>query len=287
MVTVTGNWWRRTWGTKPVPFNAVLDVQFSDVNITTGGGAAILNDTAQGATYQNDDLIGGTIYLLFLDGVQFVQVVPAGSFAVPLQKEFKFNPTTGTVTFSFNIDDPVKETIFYSSTGTSGIAPTEPVTVTEFKNYAKIDTGSLDDAIIADLIVTAREQIEDYLGMSIINRTVTTILNNSCGGIFLPYCPFISMIYVKDSDDNIIDTDNYTISGMLFPQLIEPWDDRIKLSYTAGYGIPPKKIITAIKQQTFFLYQNRGESPLIYRGVEAAITLSPQALATLQRLRRV
>lgn len=287
MVTVTGNLWRRTSGTQPVPFNAVLDVQFSDVNISTGGGAAILNDTAQGATYQNNDLKGGTIYLLFLDGIQYVQVPLDGSFSNPLQKEFKFNPVTGVVTFSYNIDDPVLETIFYSSTGTTGVTPTEPVTVTEFKDYAKIDTGSLEDTIIGGMITTAREQCEDYLGVSIINRTVTAILNNSCGGIFLPYCPFITLISIEDSDGNAIDTANYTISGMLFPQLISPWDDRIKLSYAAGYGIPPQKIKSAILQQTFFLYENRGENPLIYRGVETDITMSPQAKATLQRLRRV
>jgi len=290
MVTVTGNFWRNPFGLGKVPFNAVTDVRFSDVNISTGGGAAVLNDTAQGATYQNDDLIGGTIYLLFLDGVQFVQV--AEDAIDPLQKQFWFDPVTGTVTFSYNIDDPVAITIFYSSTGTTGVAPTEPVTVAEFKNYAKIDTGSLEDTIITDMIITAREQCEDYLGVSIINRTVTAILNNSCGGIFLPYCPFISMVSVRDSEGEIIDTDNYTlsnkgISGMLFPQLLEPWDERITLSYTAGYGIPPSRIKTAILQQTFFLYENRGEAPMIYRGVEAAITMSPQALATLQRLRRV
>lgn len=283
MVTLTGNFNRSC----KVKFNAVLDVKFSDVNVATGGGAQILNATAQGPTYQNDLLEGAVIYLLFLDGIQYVQIDEDASFSNPLQKEFKLDPLTGVITFSFNMDDPVLETIFYSSQGTTGIPPAEPVTVAEFKNYAKIDTGSLDDTIIADLITTAREQCEDYSGLSIINRTVTAILNNSCGGIFLPYCPYIAMISARDSDGNIIDPANYTISGLLFPQLISPNDDRITLVYTAGYGLPPSRIKTAILQQTFFLYENRGENPLIYRGVETDITMSPQAKATLQRLRRV
>lgn len=287
MVTVTGNWWRRTWGTQPVPFNAVLDVQFSDVTPGSGGGGAqILNDTAQGATFQHDDLIGATIYLLFLDGVQFTQVDEDD--IDPSQKQFWFDSTTGIVTFSYPIDDPVAITIFYTSPATGGLPGAEPVTVAEFKNYAKIDTGSLEDTIIEELITTAREQCEDYLGVSIVARTVTALLNNSCGGIFLPYCPRISIISVKDSEGEDIATDDYTISGMYFPQLREPWDERITVSYTAGYGIPPKRIKSAILQQTFFLYENRGDRAIIDRfGGQDRISLSPQAMATLKRLRRV
>lgn len=289
MVTVTGNFWRSQPGR--VPFNAVVDVKLSDVNTTSGGGAQVKNYTAQGLTFQSDDLIGATIYLLFLDGVNFAQIASDNTLD-PAQKEFQFDSETGTVTFSYNIDDPVLETIFYSSAGTALIAPTEPVTVTEFKNYAKIDTGSLEDSIIADMITTAREQIEDYLGVSIIARTVTALLNNSCGGIFLPYCPFISLLSITDCNGDVIDSDSYKLSNkytptLLFPQLLEPWDNGITISYTAGYGVPPQKIKSAILQQTFFLYEIRGESPMIYRGAEAAITMSPQAMATLQRLRRV
>lgn len=291
----TGNWNRcgcSGYGSTKAAFNAVTDVRFSDVNISGNGGAVILEDTVQGLTYQNDDLIGATIYLLFLDGFQWTYIANDVAFADPIKKQFKFDSDTGIVTFSFNIDDPVDETIFYSSTGTTGIPGSEPVTVQQFKDWAKLDTGSIDDAIIADLITTAREQCEDYTGLSIVTRTVTAQLNNSCGNIYLPYCPFISLTSIKDYAGNIIDTDNYELSnkynaGLLFPQLTTPWSDNITLVYVAGYGIPPSKIITAIKQQTFFLYENRGENPEIYRGVEAAITMSPQALATLQRLRRV
>ncbi len=273
-------------------FNAVLDVRFSDVNVSGNGGAVILNDTQQGLTYQNDDLIGATIYLLFLDGIQYVQVPLDGSFSDPLQKEFKFDPETGTVTFSFNIDDPVLETIFYSSSGTTGVPGAEPVTVAEFKDWAKLDTGSLEDTLIEGMITTAREQIEDFTGISIIARTVTAQINNSCGGIYLPYCPFISLTSIKDAAGNVIDPANYELSNkfnsaLLFPQIISPWSDYLILVYVAGYGIPPTKILTAIKQQTFFLYENRGERAIIDRyGDQDRINLSPQAEATLRRIKR-
>lgn len=285
----TGNIWPSFYGLGKVPFNAVSDVTLSDGIPSAGGGTAqVKNYTAQGLTFQSNDLIGATIFLLFLDGVQWAQV----DVTDPSQKEFTFNDTTGTVTFSINIDDPVLETIFFASAGTAVVPPTEPVSVADFKTYAKLDTGSLDDIIIAEILVTAREQCEDYTGVSIVGRSVTATLNNSNGGIYLPYCPFISLTSIKDCEGVDIDPANYRLSNKFnavgyFPQLLWPKQREITMVYTAGYGVPPSKFITAIKQQTFFLYENRGDNPLIYRGVEAAITLSPQALATLQRLRRV
>ena len=264
----------------------MLDTKLSDVvpSGSASGGAQMLNLTESGVSFSDSNLIGATVYLLFADGIQFTQVT---AFTSLVAKEFKFDPLTGTVTFSYSIDDPVGVTIFYTSTATAAIPGVEPVTVAEVKDYCKIDTGSQDDTLLAELITTAREQAEDFTGLSIVNRTVTAVLNNSCGGIFLPYCPFISLLSIKDSDGAVIDTGDYILSGMMFPQLITPTWDRLTLVYTAGYGIPPSRIITAIKQQVFFLYENRGENPLINRGQEAAITLSPQARATLQRIRRV
>lgn len=284
---------RYLYGGGKAAFNAITDVKFSDVNVSGNGGAQILNDTAQGPTYQNDDLIGATIYLLFLDGIQFVQIDEDLEFADPVQKQFKLDNETGIITFAYNIDDPVALTVFYSSSGTTGIPGAEPVTVAEFKEWAKLDTGSLEDDLIAEMITTAREQCEDFTGISIIARTVTAQLNNSCGNIYLPYCPFISLTSIKDYAGNIIDPANYELSnkftpGLLFPQLKTPWSDNVTLVYVAGYGVPPQKIITAIKQQTFFLYENRGERAIIDRyGGQDRINLSPQAQSTLQRIRRV
>lgn len=162
---------------------------------------------------------------------------------------------------------------------------TEPCTLQEAKDYAKIDL-TVDDTIVTYLITTARQQCEDFTGISIISRTITTVLNNSCGGIFLPYCPFIKLTSLTDKNGDAI-TD-YKISGTLFPQLIYPCDDRITAVYTAGYSSLPQEIKTAILQQVFYLYENRGETSLITRsGIVADITLSPQAKATLQRFRRV
>jgi uncharacterized phiE125 gp8 family phage protein len=164
----------------------------------------------------------------------------------------------------------------------------EPVLLADIKAYAKIDTGTADDTILGYLITTARQQCEDFTGISIVPRTITAIINNSCGGIFLPYCPFKSLTSISDCDGNAISTDDYKISGTTFPQLVYPKEDRITLVYQTGYETLPQEIKTAILQQTFYLYENRGESAVISRsGIVAELTLSPQAKATLQRFRRV
>lgn len=264
-------------------FNAVLDVTKSDEGAAIGGGAQVLNGNIN-TVFQDNSLINATVYLCFIDGIQFREVE---EFSDPVKKEIIFDNTTGTVTSSItNTDADIS--IFYTSPLTVGTPGAEPVTLQEIKDYCKIDTGTIDDAILNELITTAREQCEDFTGLSIVARTVKATLNNSCGGIFLPFCPFISIISVKDCEGNVLTTDQYNLSGDLFPRLVSPVSNNVVVEYTAGYGIPPSKIKTAIKQQVFFLYENRGEGIIITRsGIVANLTLSPQANSTLQRLRRV
>lgn len=168
-------------------------------------------------------------------------------------------------------------------------AVTEPVALQEAKDYAKIDVGTADDAIITYLITTARQQCEDFTGISIVGRTVTTYITNRCGGVFLPYGPVKSITSITDQDGNALVADqDYKIAGKSFPQILWPKWDNMTVVYTTGYTTLPQEIKSAILQQIFYLYENRGESAVISRsGVVAELTLSPQAKATLQRFRRV
>jgi uncharacterized phiE125 gp8 family phage protein len=273
-----------SYSNKKAYFNAVLDCRFSDQGPSSSGGAQVLNLTGTTQSFVVSDLVNAVIYLLFVDGISYAYVQ---TFSNPVLKEFTFDASTGTITLSIAPSGPLPVTIFYTSPGTESLPTVEPVTLAEVKAYAKIDTGTDDDSIITDLITAAREQCEDFTGISIVNRTVTAVLNNGCGGIYLPYCPFINLFSILDDDGNVISTDDYKLSGILFPQLIYP-HCKVTVMYTAGYGLPPQRIKTAILQQTFYLYENRGESAVISRsGIVAELTLSPQAKATLQRFRRV
>jgi len=55
---------------------------------------------------------------------------------------------------------------------------TEPVTLTEAKDFCKVDIGTDDDLIIA-LITAARQQCEAYTAVGFVVHDIVAIVNNS------------------------------------------------------------------------------------------------------------
>lgn len=147
--------------------------------------------------------------------------------------------------------------ILFSSEGS------EPVTLEEIKNYLRVD-GSLttDDDMLTELGKTARSLCEKYVNQSIITRTVKSIVNNSLGGIVLPYQPYVSGIVVKDYDGNTIDSNNVEFKGASFKRLFEPVSEYLECTYLAGYSTCPSHFKTAILQQLAWMYENRGDAGL-------------------------
>ena len=168
---------------------------------------------------------------------------------------------------------------------------TEPVTKDEVKAYCKLSTGTTEDTLIDIFITAARRQCEEYSGISFIPRTVTAIITNLCGGIFLPYGPTGAITSVTDSEGTVLVADEgYTIRGTTWKQLLTPLQDGLTVVYAAGYanGSLPTELKLAILQQVFYLYENRGEVSSVTRtGIPTETTLSPQAKSTLRRLKRV
>ncbi len=133
----------------------------------------------------------------------------------------------------------------------------EPVTLEETKTYCKIDFDE-EDSLISAFITAARENLEKYLGISIIQKRIICILQNDCGGIELPYGPIygdIDTSLITDFDGNVVEV---VISGLDYKYIVDPinW---VQLIYDAGFVIVPETIKTAIKAQVFFYYENRGE----------------------------
>ena len=128
---------------------------------------------------------------------------------------------------------------------------TEPVTLTQAKAWGKIENDD-DDDIITALITAARRMCESFSGIGFINREITAGINNSNGGFFLPYGPVtVDPTAVDDNADAI--TLDYNIG-----QIESPFG-RMVVTYTAGYAILPEDLMTALKAQFLFLYENRGE----------------------------
>ena len=153
--------------------------------------------------------------------------------------------------------------------------PTEPVTLQEAKDWMKVDLTD-DDTLITELIKVARKQVEGYLSISLVPKTITAIFNNSQGGIELPYGPVASITSVKDEDDvALFETDDYVLHGEDYKTIKTPYD-YLKVVYVTAANTEHK---TGILQQILYLYENRGD-------VNAG-QLSPMVKMTLKPYRRV
>lgn len=143
--------------------------------------------------------------------------------------------------------------------------------------YAKIDTTE-ENGLIGSLIVAARRMCEQYCGVNFIARIVTATVNNYNGGAYLPYGPIGAITSVTDIDGNVIDTTGYKVLGSQFKKVLWPLQVLI-VTYTGGYTIGncPAELVNAVKAQTLFLFENRGDS---------TVGMSPVAMMILNPLRR-
>jgi len=106
-------------------------------------------------------------------------------------------------------------------TSESGL--TEPLTVAEVKNYLRLEgfidqSESIssdfndDDALIAELIRSARERIEEFTGLSLIPKTWEIEFTNLAGNFEIPFGPVNTIINVKDDEGDSISTDDFEVS---------------------------------------------------------------------------
>ncbi len=156
----------------------------------------------------------------------------------------------------------------------SSESSTEPITLAEAKAWIKVDTAiTADDTLITELIKAARQQCEGFLGISLISRTVTAIINNSAGNIELPYGPLVSFTSLTDEDGNAIVAADYGLRGIGFKYLYTPRYDYMTAVYTTGYTAVQENFKTAVKEQVAWLYDNRGEAKELSEIV--SMTLKP------------
>jgi uncharacterized phiE125 gp8 family phage protein len=163
------------------------------------------------------------------------------------------------------------------------VAPvTEPITLAEAKDYARID-GAAEDTLITSLIKVARLHCESYMGKAIIRKTVT-IESFSFPYVWqIPYGPLVSandVTKVATIDQNNVETAlNYQVNIGLFPKIAITSGDqsfKFKMIYTAGFTTVPEDIKLAVKMMVNTLYERREdfsdlqaiESPL---GVKAIL----------------
>jgi len=154
----------------------------------------------------------------------------------------------------------------------------EPVTLTEAKDFCKVDIGT-DDALITSLITAARLFCEAYTGVGFIVHNAVATLNNCNGDIYIPYGPLIAINQVTDAEGNVLVLDqSYGLSGHSFKRLEYPKATNITIDYSSGYDVLPQTLKTAILNQIYWLYDNRSQ---------AIDEISPIAKSLLNPFRRV
>lgn len=164
----------------------------------------------------------------------------------------------------------------------------ELFTVQQFKDeYGKIDTVE-ENNLIAALIIAARRMCEQYVGVNFIARSVTTTINNYNGGAYLPYGPIGAIASVTDIDGNTIVATGYKLLGNQFKKVLWPLQVLI-FTYTGGYttGNCPAELVNAVKAQTLFLFENRGDMTSFNMDPSSRLSISPMAAIILNPLKRV
>jgi uncharacterized phiE125 gp8 family phage protein len=144
------------------------------------------------------------------------------------------------------------------------VAPvTEPITLAEAKEYARID-GSSEDTLITSLIKVARLHCESYMGKAIIRKTVTIDSFSFPYQWQIPYGPLVSasdITKVVTIDQNNIETAlNYQVNIGLFPKIAITSGNqsfKFKMIYTAGFTTVPEDIKLAVKMMVNTLYERR------------------------------
>jgi uncharacterized phiE125 gp8 family phage protein len=151
----------------------------------------------------------------------------------------------------------------------------EPVTLAEAKAFCRV-THDEEDAIIAGLIVAAREMAQNELARSLITQTWQLTLDQFPVAIQLVYPRVGAISSVRfvnpDGDAQTLNSACYQLDGESEPAWLVPadgyaWpdtDDRLNavvVTYTAGYGDTaaevPEPIKTWIKLQAAHFFANR------------------------------
>lgn len=173
----------------------------------------------------------------------------------------------------------------------------EPVSLQEVKSWARI-TDNDDDALLQNIITSARQEAEKYLRSVLITQTweatfdlqgtslndvlgdgvyemaITELYGNVPNVIALPYAPIQSIITIKTFDLNntltTYDAANYTLDtagGRVLLNQGASWPSNMRrnaamqIRYVAGYGAGssvPASIKIAIMSYAQAMYESRG-----------------------------
>ena len=141
----------------------------------------------------------------------------------------------------------------------STIGVTEPVTLTEVKNYLRI-TNTRDDDYINSIIPNARIRAEKYLNSDVVSKQRREYFACISEAINLRYSPITSVdLVVIDGVTMTVDTD-YTVEGLDNPlfKLEQSSADKVTITYTTA-GIDASLVKPGVLALVAELYHSRTE----------------------------
>lgn len=150
----------------------------------------------------------------------------------------------------------------------------EPVDLAYAKTFLRVD-GDAEDALISDMIVSARHSVETLCGQAMISRRVSqSYAPNFRAPLMLKAMPAaqVHAVYAVDAAGNrtLIEAQNYRVNTRCTPPVIDPLGAvqlpfgaaHIEIEYTAGFGAQPSDVPMPLRQALLLLlaqsYEHRG-----------------------------
>lgn len=134
---------------------------------------------------------------------------------------------------------------------------TEPVTLEQAKAWLKMEAIDDDNDIITTLITEARDWVEKYCGITLVQREVSATLEIK-NRMELPLGPVDkATIVVTNYNGDTVDSPVLTGNGVSF--ILLNGHGQFNVEYTAGYEIIPPALILAMRQYITYAYEHRGD----------------------------
>ena len=139
-------------------------------------------------------------------------------------------------------------------------APEEPLLLPDVKDHLHIPQSNEDeDDKLSRLIKECRKALEKYLGVSLVPKTITAILNNRLGNIELPYGPVTSVTSITNKEGTALTSEQYLVKGLDFKVLEYPKTYELTAVYAAGYaaGEVPEDLTIELMEMVAYKWRNR------------------------------
>jgi uncharacterized phiE125 gp8 family phage protein len=173
----------------------------------------------------------------------------------------------------------------YRSLRRTAAPAVEPVTLTEAKAHCRVDSTA-DDTLLTNLIVAARELVEDYIDRSLVTQRLVMTLDQFPPEIELPRPPMsdsgtttaVTVTYTvnQTGQTTTLSTTEYRVDRNSTPGVLRnlyggTWpsnlDDpnSITVTWWAGYGSSgdvPQRVKSAVLMTILELYEKRGDGQM-------------------------